>query len=252
MQDHIAQTPANSEHAEHMEDDPLARLESDRRDSVSVRQRLEEQLRRLDDDLVELMRELGERVPPATSAFLEADNHAASALEDADVDMTHKCTQLEEAGYLLLATQSPVATDLRHTIAVLRSVNDVQRSGNLLTHVVESLAWVHPPSLPAELRDTIRQLGDVSAEMLLSAADAWERRDALAAEDLERRDDQVDLLQKELLSDLYTGTQSIEESVSLGLIARYYERIADHAVELTRHLVFYLTGDRLVDRIDTN
>ena len=131
-------------------------------------------------------------------------------------------------------------------------MNDVQRSGNLLTHVVESLAWVHPPSLPLQLRDTIRQLGIVSAEMLHRAVSAWEQHDALAAEDLERRDDQVDLLQKELLSELYTGAQTIEEAVSLGLIARYYERVADHGVELTRHLTFFLTGDRLVDRIDTN
>ena len=257
MQEHTAPTTQDSEQSQHMEDppntaDPLARLDAEEREPATTRQRLQQQLDGLDGRLVALMRELGGRVEPATSAFLEADVHTATSLEQADVAMTHRCTELEEAGYLLLATQSPVATDLRRAIAVLRSVNDVQRSGNLLTHVVESLAWVHPPSLPTELRDTIRQLGDVSAEMFGSAADAWERRDALAAQDLERRDDQVDLLQKELLSDLYTGVQSIEESVTLGLIARYYERIADHAVELTRHLVFFLTGDRLVDRDDTN
>ena len=233
-------------------DDPLARLEADRQEPANTRQRLDEQLQTLDDDLLALMRELGERVKPATSAFLEADNDTATSLEDADLSLTRRCTQIEEAGYLLLATQSPVAADLRHAIAVLRSVNDAQRSGNLLTPVGESLAWVHPPSLPIELRDSISHLGEISAEMLHSAADAWERQDALAAQDLERRDDQVDLLQKELLSDLYTGTQTIEESVSLGLIARYYERIADHAVELTRHLVFWQTGDRLTARDDTN
>jgi len=251
MQEHVAHRPQDSEYAEHMED-PLARLESERREPSGARQRLQEQLQALDARLIALARELGERIEPATNAFLEADAHAASALEDADDTMTRRCTELEEAGYLLLATQSPVASDLRRTIAVLRSANDVQRSGNLLTHVVESLAWVHPPSLPADLRDNIRQLGAVSAEMYLRAGTAWEQHDALAAEDLERRDDQVDLLQKELLSDLYTGAQSIEESVSLGLIARYYERIADHAVELTRHLTFFLTGDRLVDRTDTD
>lgn len=233
-------------------EDPLARLESERREPAGQRQRLQEQLQVLDATLIELTRELAERIPPATNAFLEADTHAAASFEDADDTMTRRCTELEEAGYMLLATQSPVATDLRRTIAVLRSANDVQRSGNLLTHVVESLTWVHPPSLPTQLRSNIRQLGEVSAEMYAHATAAWEQHDALAAEDLERRDDQVDLLQKELLSELYTGAQSIEESVSLGLIARYYERIADHAVELTRHLTFFLTGDRLVDRIDTN
>jgi phosphate transport system protein len=111
---------------------------------------------------------------------------------------------------------------------------------------------VHPPSLPHDLRNTIRQLGEVADEMLTAAADAWAKHDALAAEDLERRDDQADLLQKMMLSELYTGSQSIEESVSLGLIARYYERAADHAVEVTRHLTFFLTGDRLTNRNDTD
>jgi phosphate transport system protein len=235
-----------------MTDDPLDRLEAERREPHGTRIEFQEQLEALDKQLIALLREVADRVMPATHAFLEADTHAATSIEDADKGLSRRCTELEEAGYLLLATQSPVATDLRRTIAVLRSANDVQRTGNLLTHVVESLAWVHPPSLAGELRDNIRQLGSVSSDILHRAGTAWEQHDALAAEDLERRDDEVDLLQKVLLSELYTGTQSIEESVSLGLIARYYERIADHGVELTRHLTFFLTGDRLVERTDTN
>lgn len=235
-----------------MTDDPLARLEAERREPGTARHRLHDQLELLDGQLIAMMRAVADRVRPTTDAFLEADAHTASQLIAEDAALTARCTELEEAGYLLLATQSPVATDLRRIIAVLRSVNDIQRTGNLLAHVVESLSWVHPPSLTRELRDTIRQLGDVAGAMLASAADAWEQHDELAAADLERRDDEADLLQKMVLSELYTGGQSIEESVSLGLIARYYERAADHAVELTRHLTFFLTGDRLGDRTDTD
>ncbi|MBW3606701.1 MAG: hypothetical protein KY460_17695 [Actinobacteria bacterium] len=235
-----------------MTDDPLDRLEIERREASASRPRLHGQLEEIDRQLIEMMRAVAGRVQPTTDAFLEADTHVAASLIDADKLLTRDCTDLEEASYLLLATQSPVATDLRHIIAVLRSVNDVQRTGNLLTHVVESLSWVHPPSLPQELRDTIRQLGAVTKDMLDNAATAWVDQDPLAAEDLERQDDQADLLQKMVLSELYTGSQTIEESVSLGLIARYYERAADHAVELARHLTFFLTGDRLSDRIDTD
>lgn len=235
-----------------MTDDPLARLEAERREPSAARHGLHELLEELDRQLIEMMRAVADRVQPTTEAFLEADDHAAASLIEQDKGLTHDCTALEEAGYLLLATQSPVATDLRRIIAVLRSVNDVQRTGNLLSHVVESLSWVHPPSLAHELRDTIRQLGAVASDMLHRAATAWIEHDPLAAEDLERRDDQADLLQKMVLTELYTGSQSIEESVSLGLIARYYERAADHAVEMARHLTFFLTGDRLSDRDDTD
>ncbi len=235
-----------------MTNNPLGRLEAERREPGAARHGLHDMLEELDRQLIELMRAAAERVVPTTDAFLAADTHAAAALIDADKRLTHECTALEEAGYLLLATQSPVATDLRRVIAVLRSVNDVQRTGNLMAHVVESLSWVHPPSLALELRDTIRQLGAVAGDMLNDAATAWTEHDPLAAEDLERHDDQADLLQKMVLSELYTGAQSIEESVSLGLIARYYERAADHAVEMARHLTFFLTGDRLSDRNDTD
>jgi phosphate transport system protein len=109
-----------------MTDDPLSRLEVEHRDAGSSRQRLHHQLEALDQQLISIMREVADRVGPTTDAFLEADAHAASSLIDLDKDLTARCTELEETGYLLLATQSPVATDLRRVIAVLRSVNDRQ------------------------------------------------------------------------------------------------------------------------------
>jgi phosphate transport system protein len=233
-----------------MVEDPLQRLKAERREPEGTRQRLHELLDGLDQQLIAMMRAVADRVRPTTEAFLEADEGAVAELNADHHALTRRCTELEESGYLVLATQSPVATDLRRVIAVLRSVEDVVRTGNLLTHVVASLPWVHPPALDGELRSTIRQFGDVAAAMLVAAADAWERHDALAAGELERRDDEADLLQKVLLSELYTGGQSVEESVSLGLIARYYERAADHAVELARHLTYFLTGDRVTAGID--
>lgn len=233
-----------------MGDDALQRLDAERRDPGGTRRRLHDLLDGLDQQLIAVTRAVADRVRPMTDVFLEADEDTVASLLAVDRAVAQRCTELEESGYVVLATQSPVATDLRRVLAVLRSVKDVERTGNLLGHVVASLSWVHPPSLDDELRDTIRQFGDVAATMLSVAADAWERHDALAVRDLECRDDEADLLQKVLLSELYTGDQSIEESVSIALIARYYERAADHAVELTRHLAFFLTGDRVTTRID--
>lgn len=234
-----------------MADDPLERLELERREPSGSRREFQEQLALLDERLIDIGQDVSDRIMPVTRAFLEADSHAASELILRDAQLVHRCTLLEETCYVLLATQSPVAADLRRVVAVLRSISDVQRSSNLLSHVAESLAWVHPPSMSQELRDTILQLGQVSSEIVASAIQAWREHDSLAASELERRDDQVDLLQKVLLSELYTGSQSIEESVSLGLIARYYERIADHGVEMAHQLAYFLTGDRLHDRDDT-
>jgi phosphate transport system protein len=207
-----------------------------------ARHRLDELLDDLDMRLVAGIREIAQRIVPTTKAFLEANEVAAASLKDADATVATHCTRLEEAGYLLLAMQSPVATDLRRTIAVLRSSNNVLRSSNLLTHIVESLEWVHPPSLAADVNTTIERLGKISAAMYERAAVAWEHNDAGAASDLEQRDDEVDMLQRQLLDQLLAGPQSTHESITLGLIGRYYERVADHAVSITRHLTYYLNG----------
>lgn len=223
-----------------MNSDPSATTQG--RPLGGARHRLDEMLDGLDARLVAGIREIAQRIVPTTNAFLEANEVAAVSLKDADATVATHCTELEEAGYLLLAMQSPVATDLRRTIAVLRSSNNVLRSSNLLTHIVESLEWVHPPSLAAEVNTTIERLGELSAAMYDRAVVAWEHHDAGAASDLEQRDDEVDMLQRQLLEQLVAGPQATQESITLGLIGRYYERIADHAVSVTRHLAYYLNG----------
>jgi phosphate transport system protein len=209
-----------------------------------VRAVFEEAMDECDRRLLAAGRAVAAGVVPMTQAFLDGDAQTAARLIAADRDVDVAGRELEDRVFLLIARQSPVAGDLRRLVAVLRSTHDVVRSGDLLRHVGESLTWIHPPSLPAKLRETVGQLGGVSEMLFTRGLDAWARRDALAANELEQEDDQVDLLQKVLLTDLYTGRQSVEEAVSLALIARYYERIADHGVEIARHTAYVVTGQR--------
>ncbi|CAN5325496.1 phosphate signaling complex protein PhoU [soil metagenome] len=226
--------------------DPLDRLEEERR-RAGGRVTFRQQLDRCDRMLVEAGTRLATTIQPVTTAFLEADAHAATDATRVDEEIREACRELEESSHVLLAREAPVAGDLRRVVAVLRSVPDVERSSNLLRHVAESLTWIHPPSMPDELRRIIDDLGRVSAEIFAGAVEAWRVHDGLAANDLATRDDQVDLLQKCLLTELYTGRQSVEEAVSLALIARYYERIADHGVEMARLIAYAVTGQRPPD-----
>lgn len=223
--------------------DPLARLEDDE-PQPTLRLGFSEALADCDRALLAAGARVSGAIQPMTEAFLIGDAHSAARWIAADLEVDLACQQLEERCFLLIARQAPVAGDLRRLIAVLKCIQDVARSGDLLRHVGESLTWIHPPSMPAKLRETVQQLGDVSHDLFERGLRAWERRDALAANELERDDDQVDLLQKVLLTDLYTGTQAVEEAVSLALIARYYERIADHGVEIARQAAYVVTGER--------
>ena len=225
--------------------DPLEWLEASTREPMGVRVDFQAQLGACDRALVGIMRRVAAAVEPVTAAFLQADAHGAATAQAVDEETGRRCRDLEEACYVLLARQSPVGSDLRRVVAVLRSTAGVQRSASLLRHVAESLHWVHPPAMAEEVRQTVAQLGEVAAEIMRRAADAWEAHDGLAAVDLEARDDQADLLQKCLLTELYTGRQSVEEAVSLALLARYYERIADHGVEAARQIAYVVTGQRI-------
>jgi phosphate transport system protein len=227
--------------------DPLEWLEWERSRPAGSRLEFQQQLSAMNEQLVEAGEVVADLILPTTQAFLQADAHTAAKAIKADVELDRRCVGLEDLCYLLLARQSPVAGDLRRVVAVLRSIPDVQRSGDLLRHVAESLTWVHPPAMPEPLRETIIQLGTLSSEIFATGVHAWRTHDPLAANDLIKRDDEVDLLQKVLLTDLYTGEQSVEEAVSLALIARYYERIADHGVEMARQVTYAVTGARLSD-----
>jgi phosphate transport system protein len=228
-----------------MSDDPLERLEEEQRTRPVSRVEFHEQLAELDRGLVEATQLVADAIDPVTTAFLQADRYLADRYVQEAAGVQQRCFQLEEAGYVLLARQSPVAGDLRRVIAVLRCVREVQRTASLIGHIAKSLTWVHPPSMGEHLRQIVAQLGSVSAELFHGAVEAWRTHDGLAAPELETQDDQVDLLQKVLLTEIYTGDQSVEESVSLALLGRYYERIGDHAVELAHQVTYFVTGDRM-------
>ncbi|WP_164710767.1 phosphate signaling complex PhoU family protein [Euzebya pacifica] len=223
-------------------DEPFAALEGE---PPHGRLELQDAMDECDRRLKEVADLVSGAIRPMTEAFLSGDTLTANQLVAADHEIDVRCQALEEMGFVLIARQGPVARDLRRVIAVLRCVNDVLRSGDLLRHVGESLRWIHPPSLNPKLRETVQQLGNISQQLFEGGINAWMAQDALAANELEEADDEVDLLQKVLLTDLYTGEQSVEEAVSLALIARYYERIADHGVEIARQVSFVVTGDRV-------
>lgn len=225
-------------------DDPFEWLGRHESHPGQSRQAFAQQLAAIDAELTAIARLVDELVPEVTGAFLSADVGAARAGAAVDAEVDARSLALEDACLALLARESPVAGDLRRIMAVLRSLADVQRSADLLVHIAASLAWVHPPSLPDELREMVARLGVVSGHVFSGAVRAWTAHDALAAVELQVLDDDVDQLQKAVLTRLYSADLNVEDAVSLALICRYYERIADHGVEMARQLTYFVTGQR--------
>ena len=156
-------------------------------------------------------------------------------------------TSAEDQAFGLLALQAPVAGDLRSVIAAIHSAGDLERMGDLALHVAKVARRRYPANaVPAELRPTVLRMGHVAEEIAAKAGRVIAERDVAMAEQLERDDDEMDDLHRELftamLDDEWEG--GIECAVDIALVGRYYERFADHAVSVARRVVYLVTGER--------
>ena len=210
-----------------------------------MRDQSSEQLDAIVDDLVNLTGTVRRAVAESTKALLEADGTIAESVIAGDKDIDEATEMIEERATLLLATQQPVATDLRQLIATLRMLTDLQRMGDLSVHVAKVARRRMPESaVPENLHGTIREMAAVADSMIDSASRIVANRDVAAAAKLEDEDDQMDQLRRGLLRSVLgeDWEYGVEPAIDLALLGRYYERIGDHAVSMARRVVYLVTG----------
>ncbi|GAA0196966.1 MULTISPECIES: phosphate signaling complex protein PhoU [unclassified Aeromicrobium] len=205
-----------------------------------------EQLDTIVDDLVQLTGTVRKAVAASTAALLNADGPLAEQVIAGDKQIDESTEEIEERALLLLATQQPVATDLRQLVATLRMLTDLQRMGDLSVHVAKVARMRMPDvAVPTTLQPTIMAMASVADQMIHAASRIVANRDIDAATKLEDTDDEMDRLRKDLFRALLGGTweHGIEPAIDLALLGRYYERIGDHAVSMARRVVYLVTGE---------
>jgi phosphate transport system protein len=205
-----------------------------------------EQLDSIVDDLVTLTGSVRRAVAAATAALLNADAPLAEQVIDGDKVIDETIEGIEERALLLLATQQPVATDLRQLVATLRMLADLERMGDLSVHVAKVARLRMPEvAVPTNLQPTIMAMASVADQMIHAASRIVANRDLVAAEKLEDTDDEMDKLRKELFRVLLSDSwgHGVEPAIDLALLGRYYERIGDHAVSMARRVVYLVTGE---------
>lgn len=198
------------------------------------------------DDLVAMTAAVRKAVREATEALINADGDKAESVIAADKEIDEARRIIEERSLLLLATQQPVATDLRQLVATLRMVADLERMGDLSVHIAKVARMRLPEvAVPESVRPIIDTMAEVADRMIESASRIVAERDLDAAAELETEDDQMDgahrALFRELLGDEWN--YGVEPAIDMALIGRYYERIGDHAVSMARRVVFLVTGE---------
>ena len=151
----------------------------------------------------------------------------------------------EDAAFVLLALQAPVAGDLRSVVGSLQNVADAERMGALALHVAKIARRRHPGhALPEEVKGYFAEMGRIAVELGNSARDVVLSGDPEKAAEIDREDDAMDDLHRHLFSVLMNREwkHAVASAVDVTLLGRFYERFADHAVEIGRRVVFQVTG----------
>jgi phosphate transport system protein len=197
-----------------------------------LRQEFHRHLERINGQVIGLFALVGECVAGATDALLSGDREAAKALvaRDQMIDGTYR--GIEELVQRQLSLQSPMASDLRFLLAVLRIVPELERSADLAEHIAQRAVRGLTPELTPRVRGLVDQMGRVAVEMWHGAADAYAERDADARDRLNEQDDELDDLHISLTAEISSGKMSIPVVIEMALIARFYERLGDHAVNV--------------------
>lgn len=211
-----------------------------------MRDQYYDQLDSIVDDLVAMTSSVQIAVGRATDALLGADGAAAEAVISGDAAIDDSREVIENRALQLLATQQPVAGDLRQLVATLRMVADLERMGDLSVHIAKVARLRMPDvAVPAVLRPTIAEMASVADRMIASAAKIVANRDVAAALALEAEDDEMDTLRRLLFRTLLgqEWDHGVEPAIDIALLGRYYERIGDHAVSMARRVVFLVTGE---------
>lgn len=186
-----------------------------------------------------------ESLQQATVAMMERRERLAVRVIARGQETTELRARIEELASEALLLRNPVAGDLRAVVSTIRSADDVDRMGRLALHVAEAVQRRYPDhALPVEVRGDFTEMGRLAVHLGLKAAEVVRSRNVLRAIELDSDDDAMDVLHHRMFEVLMDPSwpHGVGAAVDVTLLARYYERFADHAVAVARETVYAVTG----------
>ncbi|WP_062462076.1 phosphate signaling complex protein PhoU [Demequina soli] len=200
----------------------------------------------LADDLIAMARHVETAIAHASDAILTANVELAQSVIAEDSKLDDLESVVDERCVLLIAQQQPVGLDLRTIISSLRISASLERMGDLAQHIAEAARRAYPGSaIPESHREIIEGMSAAAKEAASETVKLLESRDLNVAASIVADDDNLDALHsrayKGIVDGEYQGTP--QETLDLALLARYYERFGDHAVGVSRRIVYLVTGD---------
>ncbi len=204
------------------------------------------ELEELDAVLIQLGAMVCETVPRGTAVMLNGDLELARELVQYDDAIDQLAIEVEETCYSIIARQAPKAGELRRIVTVLKLVAELERSADLMINVCKAARRMYGSPLSPRIRGVVTAMSNGANRLLRLSLDAYADADVALAAALDDVDDELDQLNRDMVAAIFEA-HSREEidlaaAVQLALVARYYERIGDHAVNIGQRVTYMVTG----------
>ena len=209
-----------------------------------MRSRFDEQLAILNRELIEMGALCEEAIALAAKALTDKDKTMAAKVAAMDAEIDQKERNIESMCLKLLLQQQPVARDLRQISAALKMITDMERIGDQAEDISEIVITLD--GRYAENSALLKGMAESAIQMLTESVDAYVKRDTALAQQVIKMDDIVDdyfdQVKAELISKIAGEPADGEYALDLLMIAKYLERIGDHAVNIAEWVIFSVTG----------
>ena len=210
-----------------------------------MRNRFDRQLAQLNRELTEMGALCEEVIALASRALTEGDKTLAAKVAPVDAEIDEKERSIESLCLKLLLQQQPVARDLRQISAALKMITDMERIGDQAADISGLVIYIANEPYIKELTH-LPQMGKTAIQMVRGSLDAFVHRDLTRAREVMAMDDEVDALfttiKDELIERIREDASVGSQAVDLLMIAKYYERIGDHAQNIAEWVEYALTG----------
>jgi phosphate transport system protein len=185
--------------------------------------------------MIQMFAIVEEAVAGATHALLTGDRERARALVANDVALDDLYVELQELVRDRVVAGGLEPDETTWLLSVLSMLPEIERSGDLAEHVAQRATRNLPAEIPARLRGYLERMGEVACAMWRMAADSYAERQA-GSERIDLLDDEMDDLHVQFIAEIAEGSVPVAVAIELALLGRFYERLGDHAVNLTRRV----------------
>ena len=211
-----------------------------------ARKSFHKDLTEVHQELVRIAASIVESIPRGTHVLVEQDLAEAERMILADDDVDTRTVDIESRCIQILALQAPVAGELRQVVSALKICGELERSADLVVNICKAARRIYGHEFDPRLRGLIVKMSDQARQLFSEATGAYASGDASRAAAIDDMDSFLDDLQRQFIQAIFeshsSGRIDLQVAIQLAVVARFYERIGDHAVNIGEKVRFEVSG----------